>query len=235
MQSLISLTFDDGLRCHFERAVPILDQHGLTATFFLVANKEPILVDGYSHPDWSKTDWNEKDMRFLKSMIEQGHEIGAHGVHHKRQLLEKDPKLEAEQSKQWIEERLGTEVTSFSYPFCHFTNSIKKAVIHAGYKQARWGANGLYYPLEEPIDRFKVDCRHVGKYGAENVNDWLRPDCWQVLMFHGVGTLNDGWSPIPEAEFARQMEEVAVLRDSGAVEVVTFNDGAQRFGCRRRF
>jgi Polysaccharide deacetylase len=31
-------TFDDGLRCQFEQAVPILDRYRLPATFFLVAN-----------------------------------------------------------------------------------------------------------------------------------------------------------------------------------------------------
>jgi hypothetical protein len=35
--ALVSLTFDDGLRCQFEQAVPILDRHGFPATFFLVA------------------------------------------------------------------------------------------------------------------------------------------------------------------------------------------------------
>ncbi len=233
MPSLTSLTFDDGLRCHFERALPILDLHNLSATFFLVANTEPILIDGYEHPDWSKTDWNNKDVQLLKSMLQRGHEIGSHSVNHKRQLLESDPELEAAQSKQWMEERLGTEVSSFCYPFCYFERSIKKSVVRAGYRQARWGSNGAYYPLVKSIDRFKVDCRHVGKNGAENVNDWVRPGSWHVLMFHGIGTLNEGWSPIAEAEFARQMSELAKFRDSGLVEIVTFKEGAQRFRQKR--
>lgn len=233
MGSLISLTFDDGLRCQFERALPILNQYGFRATFFLVANTEPVLLDGYPHPDWSKTDWSKKDIQLSKSMIQEGHEIGAHSVHHRRQFLDKDPKLEAEGAKQWIEERVGVEIESYCYPFSHCTGSIKKAVINAGYKQARWGANEPYYPLQDPIDRFKVDCRHIGNNGAEAVNVWLRADSWHVLMYHGIGTLNDGWSPIPEAEFARQMKELAEYRDSGVVEVVTFKEGAQRFRQKR--
>ncbi len=240
MRSLISLTFDDGLRSQFEQALPILNQHGLSATFFLVANTDPILTDGYPHPDWSKTDWNEKDIQFFKSMVQQGHEIGAHSVNHRHPFLDKDPKLEAEGSKKWIEDRVGVRITSYCYPFSHFTDPIKKAVINAGYKQARWGANAAYYPLQDPVDHFKVDCRHisksgfqkvdgnfVGQYGAENVSDWLRPGCWHVLMFHGIGTVNDGWWAIPVAEFSRQMAELAEYRRSGAVEVVTFNEGAQ--------
>ena len=69
--ALVSLTFDDGLRCQFEQAVPILDRYELPATFFLVANTDPIHTDGSTHPDWRKSDWNERDIQFFKGMIGQ--------------------------------------------------------------------------------------------------------------------------------------------------------------------
>jgi peptidoglycan/xylan/chitin deacetylase (PgdA/CDA1 family) len=241
--AFISLTFDDGLRCQFEQAVPILEQYGFSATFFLVANTDPTHTDGGQHPDWRKTDWSVKDVQFFKSMIQQGHEIGAHSVHHRHAFLDNDPKGEAENSKEWIEKRLDIEIPSYCYPFYYLTPPIKNAVISAGYKQARWGANEeeAYYPLQSPIDFFKVDSRliskygveyvgghPVGRYGAENVNGWIRPDQWHVLVFHGIGTVNDGWWPISIPEFARQMAVLAMHRDAGAVEVVTFRDGAER-------
>ena len=243
MHSLISLTFDDGLRCQFDQALPLLNQHGLRATFFLVANTDRIFTDGYRHPDWNKTDWNKRDTQLFKNMLQQGHEIGSHSVHHKHPFLDKNPQYEAEGSKEFIENRLDAPISSYCYPFCHFTEAIKQAVAAAGYEQARWGPNETYYPLQDPIDHFKVDCRHIskssfeivrgnsaGKYGGEDVGRWLRPGCWHVLMFHGIGSVRDGWWPIPVAEFARQMAELARYRDSGAVEVVTFQEGAQRLG-----
>jgi hypothetical protein len=63
---------------------------------------------------------------------------------------------------------------------------------------------------------------------GENVGEWVRPDCWHVLTFHGIGGPQAGWQPIPVPEFHRQMAELAKLRDSGAVEVVTFKDCADR-------
>jgi Polysaccharide deacetylase len=245
MQALISLTFDDGLRCHFEHALPILNSHGLPATFFLVANNDRSLKDGLRHPRWRKTNWSKDDVRLLTSMIQHGHEIGSHSVHHRHPFLDRDPRFEAEWSRKWIEDRLGVEVSSYCYPFCHFTDPIKDAVINAGYKQARWGANDSYYPLEDPVDQFKVDSRLIGEtdsqrvrghfigtYGSEDVGSWVRPGCWHVPMFHGIGTLKDGWWPIPVMEFSRQMAELARHRDSGAVEVVTFEEGARRLGHR---
>lgn len=242
--ALVSLTFDDGLRCQLERAVPVLDQYGLPATFFLVANTDPIHTDGARHPDWSKTDWSGQDVRSFKDMIRRGHEIGAHSVHHRHPFLDNDPKLEAEGSKKWIEDRLDEETPSYCYPFLYCNDRIRSAVINAGYEQARWGANRNYSPERVPTDLHKIDCRlvardnpvsvvvggiqhPVGRDGSEDVNGWVQSG-WYVLMFHGIGTINDGWWPISVAEFARQMAELAKLRDSGAVEIATFKDGADR-------
>jgi hypothetical protein len=73
-----------------------------------------------------------------------------------------------------------------------------------------------------------LDCRQIST--GENVGGWIRPGHWHVLTFHGIGGEQDGWEPVPVPEFDRQMKEVAKLRDSGAVEIVTFKDGTHRFG-----
>lgn len=224
--ALVSITFDDGLRCQLERAVPILDQHKLCATFFLVANTDPIHTDGEQHPDWRKVTWSEEDNQILKGMVQQGHEIGAHSVTHRWQELINDPKGEAEKSKSWIENRLDVEIPSYAYPFYRVTKPIKDAVVNAGYRQARAGVGQAYYRPRGQTDYFYVDSRQIAN--GEDVGSWLQPGYWHVLTFHGIGTENDGWRPIPEAEFARQMAELAKHRDSGALEVLTFKDGADR-------
>jgi peptidoglycan/xylan/chitin deacetylase (PgdA/CDA1 family) len=223
--ALVSITFDDGLRCQFEQAVPILDQYKFPATFFLVANTDPIFTDGHQHPPWNKTDWSEKDILYFKKMIDRGHEIGSHSVTHKLDFLDKDPKSEAEVSKRWIEDRLGVEIPSFCYPFYRKREPIKSAVINAGYKQARSGA-GNSYISQDFSDWFNVDCRQIST--SENVKSWIQPGRWHVLAFHGIGNLQDGWSPISVTEFGRHMAELATLRDSGAVQVATFKDVADR-------
>ncbi len=225
--AIISLTFDDGLRCQFERAVPVLDRHGFAATFFLVANTDPIHTDRRPHPAWSKINWSEDDTRLLKSIAQRGHEIGAHSLTHRRPELDQSPKDEAEGSKNWIETRLGKPTPSYCYPFYHITRPIEDAVFGAGYKQARGGPQGSHYQ-HCPSDWFNVDSRQISTTEKENVGGWIRPSCWYVLTYHGIGDDRDGWKPITVAEFTRQMEELATHRDSGAVEVVTFNDGAER-------
>ena len=229
-QPLVSLTFDDGLRCQFEQAVPILDRYGFPATFFLVANTDPIHTDGWAENHgfkWRKIAWNADDIQVLKGMVDRGHEIGSHSVNHKKSLIIADPVFEAAESKRLIEEWMEREIPSYCYPFYLVTEPIRKAVVDAGYKQARSG-KGNTYIQRGFLDAFGVDCRQISN--DENVGEWVRPDCWHVLTFHGVGTDQDGWESITVVEFDRQMAELSRLRDSGAVEVVTFKDGADRLG-----
>jgi peptidoglycan/xylan/chitin deacetylase (PgdA/CDA1 family) len=225
--ALISLTFDDGLRCQFEQGVPILDRYAFPATFFVIANTDPIFTDGFAdHLKWPKIEWAEKDIQLLKGMVQQGHEIASHTLNHKWQPIMATPDREALESKQQIEEWMGIEIPSFSYPFYRSINFLRDAAIKAGYRQARTGAQNSYYTSLSSSDCFGIDCRQISK--NENIDRWVQPGCWHVLTFHGIGGEQDGWEPITVEQFAMQMAELAKHRDSGAVEVVTFKDGADR-------
>jgi peptidoglycan/xylan/chitin deacetylase (PgdA/CDA1 family) len=227
-KALISLTFDDGLLCQFERAVPVLDRHGFQATFFLVANTQPIFEDPWAEAKgytWHKISWSAGDIRFLKNMAARGHEIASHTVKHERHPT--DPVFEATESKRLIEGWMGMDISSFCYPFYDTIEAFKEPVIAAGYRQARAGKQNSFYTLGDSLDPFAVDCRQIAQTG-EDVAAWVRPGCWHVVTFHGIGTEQDGWEPVTELEFSRLTEELARLRDSGQVEVVTFKSGAER-------
>jgi len=243
MESLVSITFDDGLRSQFERALPILDSHGLKATFFLIANDLPThdRYTGLHDNDWWKIDWRADDIVMLKEVAEAGHEIGSHSVSHHPDMLTIQPEIEARESKRVIEDRLGTQVVSFCYPFYWSHSCLANAVKGAGYEQARGGGVppqyrplASYYPLSEgaSLNRFNVDCRQISP-GGENVCDWLRDGCWHVLTYHGIGGDQDGWEPIAVEQFSAHMTELAKYRDSLAVEIVTFKDGVARISRRR--
>jgi peptidoglycan/xylan/chitin deacetylase (PgdA/CDA1 family) len=119
MRSLVSLTFDDGLRCQFDKALPILDQHGFKATFFLSANQDSTHDLWNNHKDdWWKIDWRPDDIAMLRALIRDGHEIGSHSVSHHPEKLKRPERsdLEAGESKRSIEGWIGTKVSSFCYP-----------------------------------------------------------------------------------------------------------------------
>lgn len=235
--ALISLTFDDGFRCQFEKALPILDGYGFHATFFLIANQEQTHESWLNHTnDWWKIDWREDDIAMLKELIKKGHEIGSHSVTHHPSKMKKQPDFEARESKRLIEVWLASEVSSFCYPFYRSHVYLSDAVMQAGYEQARggggrpnYGPRASYYamPHDATLDRLNVDCRQIAR--NENVSTWVRPGCWHVLTYHGIGTERDGWEPITAEEFSKQMSELAKLRESGAAKIVTFKKGADRF------
>lgn len=220
---IVSLTFDDGLRCQFEQAIPILNQQGLVATFFLIANTGAF----HERPEWRKINWNRADIHFFKNIIlQKGHEIGSHSVTHRSAFIYSgdDAKSEAEFSKQWIESRLGSEVSSYCYPFYHVTAVAKAAVVKAGYKQARGGSQGSFVSSPQ-ADLFDLDSRQVSP--TDDPSGWSGANSWHVLTYHGIGPA--GWAPIPRNEFARQIRQLAKLRDAGKVDILTFRDAAARW------
>jgi len=240
MQALVSITFDDGFRCQFERALPILNSHRLPATFFLIANQDPTHDRWAGHTnDWWKIDWQGDDVVMLRQVIQQGHEIGSHSVTHHPTKMLMQPELETRHSKQLIEEWVGVTVSSFSYPFYRSHAYLSAAAKTSGYKQARgggippnYGPQASFFAIhrDPKLDLFNVDCRQISN--NDSVSDWVRPGCWHILTYHGIGSERDGWAPIPRVQFGAQMAELSELRDSGAVDVVTFATGTLRLRLR---
>jgi peptidoglycan/xylan/chitin deacetylase (PgdA/CDA1 family) len=233
MRSLISLTFDDGLRCQFEKAVPILDGHGIRATFFLIANRDPTHESWWGHKDeWWKIDWREDDIANLRRMIDNGHEIGSHGLTHHTEQMQRNPVAEASKSKDLIESWLDTKITSFSYPYYSSHNYLADAVKKAGYEQARGGSRASWYEIrvEQSFDKFNVDCREVSP--IDRPSEWLRRGCWHILTFHAVGGQRDGWAPISVERFDKLMAEIAKYRDDGVVEILPFKQAVFRLQSR---
>lgn len=149
--------------------------------------------------------------------------------------MPEQPDFETCESKKLIEGWIGTRVSSFCYPFYRSHAFLANAVKGAGYEQARGGGTpplyepcASYYSISDAarFDLFNLDCRQIAK--NEDVGGWLRPGYWHVLTFHAIGDDRDGWEPISVSEFAALTAQLAQFRDAGAVEVVTFAQGAAR-------
>jgi peptidoglycan/xylan/chitin deacetylase (PgdA/CDA1 family) len=234
--AIISLTFDDGLRCQFDKALPLLDKYRIPATFFMIANRDPTHDRWLGHTkDWWKISWSEEDVSMLKEIVRSGHEIGSHSVSHHPTRIAMNPEFEVRRSKELIEGWIENEVKSFCYPFYRSHLTLCSAVKHSDYRQARGGGTppkyepgASYYPTirRSGLDRFNVDCRQIS--AGEDVSKWVRPGCWHVLTFHGIGDERDGWEAITLENFAHLLEDVTLCQQRGEAEVLTFNDAVQR-------
>jgi peptidoglycan/xylan/chitin deacetylase (PgdA/CDA1 family) len=110
-RAAISLSFDDARSSQLSRGMPILDEYGAKATFFVLI--EPM----------------EKQLDGWKKAIANGHEIGNHSLVHpcsgnfpfsRDRALEdytlEQMRRELRQANDTIEDLLGTRPVSFAYP-----------------------------------------------------------------------------------------------------------------------
>lgn len=131
-----AITFDDGYLSAYEHACPMLAQRGMTATVYVVVDS----LGGVNEWDKRVGDREEKMMSAAQAreLAEAGFEIGCHTLTHPHLSSLDDDQIRAEivDSKHKLEDLIGREVTSFSYPYGDFDTRVLGAAAAAGYTNA---------------------------------------------------------------------------------------------------
>jgi peptidoglycan/xylan/chitin deacetylase (PgdA/CDA1 family) len=138
----VAITFDDGYLDTLTVALPLLLEHGFTATCYVVAGAVGRTSD-WTHPK-PLMDWNG-----VRDWLAAGMEIGAHSVTHPDLTELSDRRLDEEVagSRTRLEDRLGIPVVSFAYPFNLHDERTDAAVAAAGYRAACAGVHRSGSPL----------------------------------------------------------------------------------------
>lgn len=148
---VVCVTFDDAYRSVLENAVPVLQEAGFIATIFVPtayvgdANR----WDTETPPGgWPILSWDE-----LRALSRDGFEIGSHTSTHPHLPTLDDASLveELAGSRRELEQRLGTEVSSFCYPFGDHDARTRAAVRAAGYRGACTTEFGASLPAHDRI------------------------------------------------------------------------------------
>ena len=119
-----AITFDDGYRSVYEKAFPILQRYGMTATVFLATGdgktKRLPSMEGRS-----MLSWNE-----IKQMHRSGIAFGGHTLTHRDLTRLRSGLLEIEVvgGKRIIEDTLGAPVQTFAYPFGSYNDCCRELV-----------------------------------------------------------------------------------------------------------
>ena len=127
----IILTFDDGYRDNYENAFPILQNHEMTATFFIITDFADLAATDPTYARYATWD-------LLRKMDAAGMEIGSHTRDHPDLRGRSDDFLvwQALGSSQTIEANIGKKPRVLAYPSGSYDEETIRVFHDAGF----WGA-----------------------------------------------------------------------------------------------
>lgn len=161
------ITFDDGYADNLA-ALEALQARGMRASWFVVTGSIG------QAPRWRENGHAPGrllDASELREMHAAGMEIGSHTVSHQRLPLLADAQLMRElgDSKAALEDLLGTNITSFAYPYGAWDERCAAAVADAGYGAACTTRTG--WALRDG-DPFRL--RRLTVFNSDNVSTLAR-------------------------------------------------------------
>lgn len=155
----VAVTLDDGYADNHSNAWPILAEQEFPATIFVtvgtVGNQNRWMVpDGY--PPRQMLEWSE-----IREMHAAGVQIGSHTMTHpKLSTLGRDAaQREVVEAKKTLEDRLGSEIDTFAYPYGELSEETRDIVQEAGHSIACSVRPGFNRPNDDPLllRRIEVD------------------------------------------------------------------------------
>lgn len=119
----LSFAFDDGNSSDIELALPILQEHGLSARFF-------VLVGRVGEPGYLSAE-------DLARLHEAGMRLGSHGIGHRdwRAIADDELRAETRDSRTALSELIGAPVGEAACPFGSYDRRVLRALRDAGYER----------------------------------------------------------------------------------------------------
>lgn len=169
------ISFDDGVRSHFEVAAPLLEKYGFVGWFFVPAafpdtpvdeqaafvRRNRILLDGPPGPGRAAMTWEEI------RQLDRKHVVGCHTMNHRRldsSLGAEELEVEIPRAKRQLEEQLGHDVDSFCWvggEEWSYSGAAAESVRRAGFRLGFMTNNAPVRPGCDPlqIQRTNLEAR----------------------------------------------------------------------------
>ena len=130
----VAITFDDAYESVYQNAFPVMEKYGAKSTLFVISG-----FVGHENRWDVNLGWlrfRHMNAKQLREMVEAGHEIGSHTSTHQNLVDINDSavKIEMAESKQMLEELIGTRVHYVAFPFGRFDRRVVDLADAAGYK-----------------------------------------------------------------------------------------------------
>jgi len=157
----LALTFDDGHASVYEHALPVLRRLGMKATVFLTVDEAAAKRDSRSRlaPFEGRPllSWAE-----IEEMQRAGFAFGAHTVSHPdlTRLPAAEMEREILESKARLEDRLGTSVLGFAYPFGR-DDARSRALVAAHFRCGFTDQLGFVAPSSDRAALRRIDAYYL--------------------------------------------------------------------------
>ncbi|TSC71909.1 MAG: hypothetical protein G01um101438_856 [Parcubacteria group bacterium Gr01-1014_38] len=195
-RGILTLVFDDGYQEVFDQVLPLLQQHGIRATFAV-----PVETERVAQPEGvtiaSLGAWKDACRR-------EGHELAAHGVTHRPLTVLNDAELERELQ----ESRAATGATTLVYPGGTFDDRVKRSAARM-FRAARttaWGIESL--PSRDPYALRTLTATgknfHWWKFFPRELQSMLI-NGWTIETFHRVTERPTHLHDVSLRDFARHL------------------------------
>jgi sialate O-acetylesterase len=187
----VVLTYDDAINEHLDNAIPVLDSHGLKATFYVTAFSPSMQA--------RLNDW--------KKLAVNGHELGNHTLYHPcmggkgREWVKPDYDMTNYSVQRMIDETRMTNLflqaldgkTKRTFAFTCGDMKIGDSSFINGMKNDFAAARAVRAEMHKinEIDLYNVDCYMVNGETGQQMIDWAKKaiatNSLLVILFHGVG------------------------------------------------
>ena len=183
----VVLTFDDGYASVLETAWPILREHRLPATLFVVTG----YLDGRRRCPWD-ADAQDADVTrvadadTIRAAVESGLDVGSHTITHPwlPHLTATALSRELIESRAAVEQLCGRPVTSAAYPMGGWNKAVRDAAARAGYAVGITVDRGRNSATQNPLAMrraFAPDSVEDFRLMLDGAYTWLRPvDTWRT-------------------------------------------------------
>ncbi|HET8575069.1 MAG TPA: polysaccharide deacetylase family protein [Candidatus Paceibacterota bacterium] len=214
---MLTIDFDDGWQTQYTKALPVLEDTGIPATFYIIAEPLQKGWSGYMTP------------KEVKNLSDSGYDIESHTVTHPHltKISSDEVASELKNAKEYLENLTGEEISLLSYPYGEFNQSVIDTAKQAGYRGGRTTNGGENTPSTDP---FRLRATSVEETTSlAQVKSWIdkanQNGGWLIVTFHHIGESGNEYNASPS--FLRQVIEYA---QSTNIKIVSEKDGMNELG-----
>lgn len=146
------ITIDDGYSDGYTEALPILQRHGMVATYFIIAGR----IGEHRGPDAVSLDEGQ-----LRALAAAGMEIGNHTMHHLHlgALSAAEQDREIADASARLQRIIGRRPTTMAYPYGSYNGETAAAAQRAGIELAFDSHTSTW---ESKTDRYSIPRLRIG-------------------------------------------------------------------------